>query len=56
MQIRFPCFAGVIAGMKYGCGNCMHVVGSRRMLAAVVVVVVVSASPIISIFIEKFSL
>ena len=55
MQIRFPCFAGVIAGMKYGCGNCMHVVGSRRTLAAAVVVAV-SASPIISIFIEKFSL
>ena len=55
MQIRFPCFAGVIAGMKYRCGNCMHAaVGSRRVNAAVVVVVV-SASPIISIFVENFS-
>jgi len=52
MQIRFPCFAGIVAGMKYRCGNCMHAaVGSRRVNAAVVV----SASPIISIFVENFS-
>jgi len=42
--------------MKYKCGNCMHAVGSGRVPATVVVVVVVSASPIISIFIENFSL